>query len=108
MSQFSLDDIRAAAEAKFGHMDITLSEDENVRLINVLRLPKEKRELVMKIDDRLDEEGADQGDVLADLIRTVSESEEQANKLIEAVGDDLSVLIQIFSDYTKGTQVGEA
>ncbi|WJN62714.1 tail assembly chaperone [Streptomyces phage phiScoe15] len=107
MSSFSLDDIRSAAEAKYGSTDITFGDDV-CRLLNPLRLPKEKRAELISIQSKLDGEDVDQEQVLADAIKLVAESEKAADKLLAAVGGDLAVLAQIFEHYGKGTQAGEA
>lgn len=107
MASFKLDDIRAAAEAKYGSTDIEVGE-ETVSLVNVLRLPKTKRDELMAIQEKLDGEGVDQAAVLSDAIRLVAKTEKQAETLLAAVGDDLAVLVELFNKYTAGTQVGEA
>lgn len=107
MATFSLDDIRAAAEAKYGSTDIETSKGM-VKLVNVLRLPKTKRDALMAIQDQLSADDADQEAILADAIRTVAETPKQAENLLAEVGADLAVLMEIFQAYTSGTQVGEA
>lgn len=107
MASYTLDDIRAAAEAKYGATEINFGSDI-CRLLNPLRLPKEKRAELLKFQDQLDGEDADQEEVLGQAIRLVAESQPAANKLLKAVGSDLALLAQIFETYGKGTQVGEA
>ncbi|QPB09926.1 tape measure chaperone [Streptomyces phage Sitrop] len=107
MASFSLDDIRSAAEAKYGSTDINFGDDV-CRLLNPLRLPKAKRNELINIQSKLDGEDVDQEAVLADAIRLVAESDKAAEKLLSAVGDDLAVLAQIFETYGEGTQAGEA
>lgn len=108
MATFSLDNIRAAAEAKYGSTDIELSDGFVARLLNPLRLTKAKRDELMTIQDKLDGENVDQEQVLADAIRLVAENETAGEKLLEEVGSDLAVLAQIFETYSNGAQVGEA
>jgi hypothetical protein len=110
MAQFSLDDIRAAADAKYGSTDIQVDEKTTVSLLNPLRLPKEKRDELAKLQDRLDsdDEGVDQEQVLADAIRLVADNGRKVDILLKAVGGDLALLAQIFETYGKGAQVGEA
>ncbi|MFF3006355.1 phage tail assembly protein [Kitasatospora sp. NPDC057940] len=107
MAQYSLDDIRAAAESKYGSTDITIGEDV-VRLLNPLRLPKAKREELTALQDRLGEDDADQEELLSHAIKLVAEHAAQAKKLLTAVSGDLAVLAEIFDRYAKGAQVGEA
>ncbi|QDP44220.1 tail assembly chaperone [Streptomyces phage Celia] len=106
MAQFTLDDIRAAAEAKYGATEIDLGDGNVCRLLNPLRLPKTKRDELTSLQDKLEEDGVDQEQVLGDAIKLVAESASAANELLKAVGGDLAVLAQIFETYGKGTQVG--
>ncbi|MFD7259319.1 phage tail assembly protein [Streptomyces sp. NPDC059874] len=107
MASYTLDDIRAAAEAKYGATEINFGDDV-CRLLNPLRLPKEKRAELLAIQDQLDGEDADQEEVLVQAIRLVAESQAAANKLLKVVGSDLAILAQIFETYGQGTQAGEA
>ncbi|MCS0601100.1 phage tail assembly protein [Streptomyces sp. LP11] len=109
MATYTLDDIRAAADAKYGSTDIQLDDTNTVVLRNPLRLAKAERDELGSLQDRLDgDEGLDQGDVLADAIRLVAKDKKAAEELIEQVAGDLAVLASIFETYTKGTQAGEA
>lgn len=107
MASYTLDDIRAAAEARYGSTDITLGEHV-VRLLNPLRLSKARREELAALQDEINADGADQEELLAHAIRLVAESEAAANALLEEVGEDLAVLAQVFELYGRGTQAGEA
>lgn len=107
MSAYTLDDIRAAAEAKYASTDIQVG-DTTVRLINALRLPKEKRAALMSIQDDMEAEGSDQEETLAKAIELVAETPAQAKLLLTEIGDDLAILAQVFEVYGKATQVGEA
>ncbi|WP_042800927.1 phage tail assembly protein [Streptomyces sp. C] len=107
MASYSLDDIRAAAERKYGSTDIEFGGDV-VRLLNPLRLTKAKRDELMSVQDQLGKEDSDQAAVLSQAIRVVAASEAAANKLLEAVGDDLAILAEIFGHYGESTQSGEA
>ncbi|MFI9228980.1 phage tail assembly protein [Streptomyces rimosus] len=107
MASFSLDDIRTAAEAKYGSTDIELGDD-TVRLLNPLRLPKLSRQKLTQLQDLMGGEDADQEELLSEAIRLVAETRKAADKLLKAVGGDLALLAEIFDRYGKGTQVGEA
>ncbi|MFE5663405.1 phage tail assembly protein [Streptomyces niveus] len=108
MASYSLDDIRAAADAKYGSTDIALNEKTTVHLLNPLRLPKEKREELTGLQDELDKEGADQEELLSRAILLVADHPKKGEELLKAVNGDLAVLAQIFETYGKGTQAGEA
>ena len=113
MATFTLDDIREAAEAKYGSTDIPVG-DVLVRLLNPLRLTKEKRSALMAAQKDLeanegDEEvDVDQVEVFQGILRLVAENEHQAEVLIAELGDDLAILASVFEMYSAGTQAGEA
>jgi hypothetical protein len=111
MSAFTLDNIRAAADAKYGSTDITVG-DTVCSLLNPLRLPKEKRDELVGIQDRMNEEAGDdkldQAEGFESAIRCVAKTEHQADVLLGAIGGDLAVLAEVFETYGKATQVGEA
>lgn len=108
MANFTLDDIRAAAEAKYGSTDIDLGGGEILRLVNPLRLSKEKRDRLTSIQNDLDAEDADQGDVMREAIRIVADDGEKAERFLGYVGDDLALLATVFETYSGDAQVGEA
>lgn len=107
MSSFTLDDIRAAAEQKYGSLDIDLG-DKTVRLLNALRLPKEDRKALSALQDRLDTDSGDAEEVLTEALIMISENDTQAEWLLEAVDGDLAVMAEIFERWVKGSQSGEA
>ena len=103
----TLDSIRAAAEAKFGSTVIDLG-DQQVELLNPIRLGKAKRERLSAISDDLKAEGADQEAILSDVLRGVAKTPAQGDALVEAIGGDFAVLLSVFNAYTTETQMGEA
>lgn len=108
--QYTLDDIKAAAEKKYASMDITI-EDEKVTLVNALRLSKQKRDALTATQDAMGEDGdaeVDQVERLRDAVRIVAATDKQADLLLDAIGDDLALLATIFETYAKGTESGEA
>jgi hypothetical protein len=108
MSAFTLDNIRAAAEAKYGSTDIAVDEYTTVRLLNPLRLSKENREALVAIQDRFGDEESDPAEIFRSALRLVADNKVAVEQLIIAVGDDLAVLAQIFETYSSGTSLGEA
>lgn len=107
MSTFTLDNIREAAEAKYGHTDIEIGE-ETVRLRNALQLPKDVRKKLSATQEKLSEDEVDQEEVLAEILVLVAESKAKGEALIKAIGGNFAVLLQVFEAYNKGTQLGEA
>jgi hypothetical protein len=111
-SAISLDSIRQAAEAKYGSTDIDIN-GQVVRLLNPLRLSKEKRQALLDTQRQLDTDpehaaDVDQEELLSESIRLVAATPKQATALLDAVAGDLAVLAEIFAEYSKGAQVGEA
>ncbi|WP_394615882.1 phage tail assembly protein [Lentzea sp. JNUCC 0626] len=112
MSSFSLDDIRAAADRKYGSTDITV-EDTTVRLLNPLRMKKAQRDKLIGVQKEMEAgtdeaEDVDQVAVFQQALRIVAQTPAQAKLLIDAIGDDLGVLAEVFERYTEGQSVGEA
>lgn len=109
----TLDDIRAAAEAKYGSFDIEV-DGQAVRLLNPLRLSKPNRDALLAIQRQLDVEDpeaamvVDQEALLSQAITTIAATPAQAEALLTAIGGDLAVLAEVFEGYLKGTQAGEA
>jgi hypothetical protein len=110
LASYTLDQLRQAADAKYGSTDIAISDTTTVHLLNPLRLTREKRSELAALQGRLDDdaEDVDQEDVLADAIRLVADHPKKADALLKAVGGDLAVLAEIFETYGRGTQAGEA
>lgn len=107
---YTLDNIRAAAEAKYGSTDIDI-DGTVVRLLNPLRLPKERRDILTSLQGELNSEDIDidaEMDKLRQALVVVAETPAQATLLLDAIGDDLALLAQVFETYGEGTQVGEA
>lgn len=105
---FSLDDIRAAADKKYASTFIEVGDTE-IELVNILRLPKEKRDELFSIQKESDE--GEDNDVEAALTRSlylVAKEEGGAKLLLDAIGGDLAVLSQVFETYSGETELGEA
>jgi Mycobacteriophage tail assembly protein len=108
--KFTLDDIRAAAEAQYGSTDIEIAEGVSVKLLNPLRMSEVKRKALVAASKRLQDEGedADQSAAFDEIFGLIAENEGAAKKLIDALGDDLAMKAIIFEHYQEGTQAGEA
>lgn len=107
MSNFTLDDFRAAADKKYGSLTIALSDGSEVELLNVIRLPKAKRDALRDIQETSTED-LDEDAMLKQTISLVCKSEAQANRLFEQVGDDLAVLASILEAYQEKSDLGNA
>ena len=121
--KFTLDDIRDAAEAKYGSTWVVTDEQE-IELVNLLRLPKEKRDVILSLSKKAEkpakgeggegeesEDSVDIDEMRDDLkagLTAACRTTEQANALMAFVGDDTALVMQVFTMYTKETQAGEA
>lgn len=121
-----LADIREAAEKKYGDLPIDLADETSVRLQNLLRMPKDQRRAVTKLQEGLDAvqgedeaakkaqllDGEDDTDAVVRLvketIRLVADSKKGAEALIAEIGDDLPTLMNVFEEYGATSQPGEA
>jgi hypothetical protein len=108
----SLDQIKADIEAKYAPVVIDLG-DASVTLTQVLRLSKAKRAALVAAEkerdtdgDGFDEEGT--VEYLRTVLRLVATDRDEAEYLIEALGDDLVLLTEVVTAWREGTQAGEA
>lgn len=113
MAKFTLDDIREAAEKKYGSFDIELPDGETVSLLNPMRMDKAKRKELGALQERLNalsesEESVDEESVVEEMLTLVAASPAQAKRLLKALGDDMAMKITVFNQYGESTQAGEA
>jgi len=109
---FTLDDIRAAAEAKYGNFPVTLDDGVVVKLLNPLQMTKARREALIAEQGRLnsddENETVDQEQVLESILTIVAENPEAGAKLVAALDGNLALLVTTFENYSRAVQVGEA
>lgn len=115
MAKITLADIKNAADRKYGPFEVDLGDGVEVTLLNVLRLPKDKRAEFTAQQKLLDTaQGAAEQDLdeitakLCDLLRVIAATPEGAERLIDAMGDDNGVLMELWEQYSEATQPGEA
>ena len=108
----TLDDIREAAEKRFGNMEIVLDESTTVVLRNPLRLSKSEREELQGLQEGLNEKEnptqEEQIEMLVEILLLVSESKSATRRLVDHLEGDPTELMAIFGLYQDGMQVGEA
>ena len=106
MPSFTLADIQAAADKKYGPTVIELP-DGPVEMVNPIRLSKEKRKALADLD-KADEAGdIDVDEKLAELLK-IAMSASDAKKLSAAVKGDLAQLKEIVDRWSESSQPGEA
>lgn len=101
MPNITLEDIRQAAEAKYGSTTITV-KGGNVELVNPIRLSKQDRDQLSGLDD-IELEPDEKVDR---IIEIAAKTPAQAKRLIDAL--DLAERAVVVEMWTKGSQVGEA
>ncbi|WP_144721243.1 MULTISPECIES: phage tail assembly protein [unclassified Cellulosimicrobium] len=104
----SLADIKAAADAKYGHKPITLEDGTTVTLVNPLRLSKDARNVLKGTSARLKEEGADEFEVLADALIAAAKTKTEGKKLVASLDNDVAYAMGVFQGYMEEVQAGEA
>lgn len=111
----TLADIRAAAERKYGSYEIELDKGRVLTLRHALRLPdKERDELFALIQTVRSEGGSEEQNfgvlvgAIRQMVRLIGDNTERADELIESIGDDLTVMMEIFEGYTEVAMPGEA
>lgn len=108
MPNVTLADIQAAADAKYGPYVIDMGDGQTCTLLNALRLPKDKRREVMKLQDLQEEDAENVDDHLMRMVELTAKSKGDATRLLRAVGTDLALLAEILEGYGKASELGEA
>lgn len=113
-----LSTIKAKANENFANLPVQIDEENEgdiVYLRNALQLSEDERKELTSVNDvDEDAEAKTQLEQLRDIIRVVagredgSQDTDGAERLIEAVGDNLAFLVELFKAYNEGTQAGEA
>lgn len=102
MPEFTLQDIRDAADQKYGPTVVKLTGGDVV-LQSFLRLSKEKRDEMTNLDAG---DGGDVEDKFDRMFHLAAKTEAQAKRLCGAL--DLAEKTALVQMWTKGTQLGEA
>lgn len=111
MSDFTLDDLNRAVQAKYKPWAFTAGRTKFV-LKQILSLPKEQREIVRAMLQKLDDEKNEltEENVFA-ILKAVLDyivEDDKAEKLLEVLDNDLVKMSALFEAYMEGTQAGEA
>lgn len=100
-----LADAQAAADKKYAPLGVEL-DDRTVVLRAPLRLSKEERQTLVEATNA--EEAEDPIDTIEAAFRIVIADKDDAEALINAIGGDLAVAIEVFNAFSKEAQLGEA
>lgn len=104
---FTLDDLREAADAKYGSFLIhgVGPSGMTVELVNALRLPKEVRDRLNKLEE---DKSIGAEESIPEILKMIAKTPKQGDALLKALDGDLAIMALIFENYSKGTQAGEA
>lgn len=108
---FTLDDLNQALEKKYGPFVFTAGK-QTFAMTQVLRLPKEKRDIVRAQLESLDnaKDDLDEDEVFA-ILKAVLENvveDDKAEALLKVLDNDLVKLTILFEKWAESTQAGEA
>lgn len=108
---FTLDDLNTALEKKYGAF-VFQSGRQKFTLVQVLRLPKEQRQIVRAqlelLESQKDELSEDE--ILAVLKAVLDHvvQDDKSDALMEILGHDLVKVTILFEKWIESSQVGEA
>jgi hypothetical protein len=117
MPTYTLDQLREDLDKKYGPLVITgVPEVGEVKLVQALRLSKDKRARVMAIQKELGAAEEADGDYdedvmvekMREIFRLISETPEQAMALLDVLGEDIAKFTLLFETYSEASQLGEA
>lgn len=107
MANIRLDDIREAAEKKYGPYVIEGVPGGDVTLLNPIRLPKAKRVKLNKLQSMQESEMVkEQDQLLRDMIILIAATPEDAKRLLDVLGDDSALMAEVLNDYGLKSQAG--
>jgi len=110
-NEFTLDDLNTALEKKYGPFVFSVGKEKFV-LQQILRLPKETRQIVKAQLELLDNKKneLDEDEMLA-ILKAVVENViegDKAERLFELLDNDLVKVTILFEKWAERTQAGEA
>lgn len=120
MAEVTLDFIKSEIERKYAPFVVKGVKGGDVKLLPMLRLSSEKRARLIQLQkdvERVQDVGEGEEDaesntndllnILADLVKTVVETDAQADRLVKELGDDPAAYQTVFEMYSEATQPGE-
>jgi hypothetical protein len=108
---FTLDDLNKTLEKKYGPF-VFKAGKETFTMVQVLRLPREKREVVKTLLQTLEDQKENLNeDQTLDILKEVTKNvliDNSADDLFELLGNDLVKVTVLFEQWAESTQAGEA
>lgn len=111
MATFSLTDLKNEVSKKYAPTVIENGSDEFV-LPNLLQMPSKKRKAVLDLIESMDAEEAD-GSLESQVgtfseILVLAEDNDRGEALLELLGDNSALIVELASRWMEATQLGEA
>lgn len=109
MATFTLEDLKSTVEKKYAPVFIETS-DETFELKNLMQLPEKPRNAVIELTEVFDEDDLTL-DKQIETFRKILELVEANGKgkaLLDLVGDNTALLLEISTLWMENSQVGEA
>lgn len=108
---FTLDDLNNALEKKYAPF-VFQAGRQKFTLIQILRLPKEQRDIVraqlQTLDDQKDELNEEQVKAVLKAVLDHVVQDGKSDALLEVLNNDLVKLTILFEKWVESSQVGEA
>lgn len=110
---YTLDQLRSDVEKRFTPFEIQVSDDYSVKLANLVRVGKEKREEIGVLLEKLDPKDADASEEdiresAEGIFRLLADDAKAAETLIEKLDGDVALLIGLLEKWMEATGLGEA
>lgn len=114
MATYTLSDLRAEVERKYAPTIIE-GEYTTYTLLNMLQIPGKRQDRVMEIIDGVQEMDASGEDVsikdqlamFKELI-CLAEKDERGERLLDELGENTALIMEIATNWMESSQVGEA
>jgi tail assembly protein len=105
MPRVTLDDIRRAAEQRYGDFDVTLPDGTTVTLRSRLRMSREDRGLLGDVEQLAT---AGDTDAITEALRIAAKTPDQGRHLLDALGGDLATAAVLFEQWAQAVSSGES
>lgn len=110
-SVFTLDSLREEAQKKYAPITIDLG-DKTVELRSLLRLPKKERGVAFDLLKAIEENDGNSSEGVEFLtengLKLLSTVADDGPAIVKALGDDLSLILEVLAVWMDGSQPGEA
>ena len=111
MATLTLDDIRESVEREFVSTKIMVGEVE-VLMTNPIRMNKDQRAKLSAslnaVEDKTKDTLDGQFERMLNIIKAAVPDKEQANVLLEGIGDDMAMALKVLDAYMEEQKPGEA